>query len=117
MAQVLEPILITDDVTSSADEVGFPPTLFVISFDDNRYAATNATTRPPDPMTVDLLAAFTSESDAQAFLDDHGSSLPANGKVQSKPFEEVREIAVAKKNLYGIGLRDKKSILLIHWVR
>lgn len=106
---------ITDDQSELLDDSGFPEGLILLSLGGNRYAAVNATTSGPDPMTVGLIACFRSDDDCTAFEYRYG----LEGEHVSKTFPEAREIALSKgdQNIYGLGLQSQNGTEIIHWVR
>ncbi len=115
MIELLDPNVITESSNSLEGTSGFPDTIFVIAFGNNKFAAVNATTPPPDPMTLELLSSFLTESDASTYFANVASQLPPGGEVKSMLFEEFREIAKSKPAIKGIALWVKGAIALIHY--
>jgi hypothetical protein len=108
---IIDNVTEADDLLKSFDE--FPEEVYMISLGNSYYAAVNATTPPPDPMTVGLLAVFASEEEITKFTDAYGLS----GYNVKKKFEEAREIAVNKPKIHGLALQENASTKKIHWVR
>jgi hypothetical protein len=101
----------TNDVLGGDES--FPDAVVMISLGGGRFAAVNATTPEPDPMTVGLLATFASEQEAEAW----GANYDLTGDLVTKTFEEAREIAVSKPSVHGLGLQQGERTVAIHWVR
>ena len=112
----LEDLNLEEGVDESlSDDSGFPHGLILLSLGAGRYAAVNATTSGPDPMTVGLIACFRNADDATAF--EYRYNL--TGEQETKTFPEAREIALAKgdQNIYGLGLQSQNGTEIIHCVR
>jgi hypothetical protein len=119
MSTITPPSFLEDlkvgDENSLFDDSGFPHAVIVLALGNARYAAVNATTSGPDPMTVGLIACFKTEEDCTAF--EYRYNL--TGDPESKTFPEARDIALAKadQNIYGLGLQGQNGTEIIHWVR
>jgi hypothetical protein len=101
----LDEILVNDS--------GFPDSIMMIGLGNGKYAAINATTPPPDPMTVGLLAVFASEEEISKF----NAIYDLGGDNVTKKFEEAREIALSKTAIHGLALQENGKTIMIHWVR
>jgi hypothetical protein len=108
---------VTDADTRDDDLLGgddaFPDAVVMISLGGGKFAAVNATTTGPDPMTVGLLAVFASEKEAEKWEAVYNLT----GERVTKTFQEARELAVSKPSIYGLGLQQEARTVAIHWVR
>ena len=115
MIELLDPKVIEESSNELEGQSGFPDTIFVIAFGNNKFAAVNATTPKPDPMDLELLSSFITEPEAKTYLENTASQLPPGGEVKSMLFEEFRDIAKSKPSIKGIALWIKGRIALIHY--
>lgn len=114
MPETLEiPGLKFEDESQLADDSGFPTSVILIALGGGRYAAVNATTPGPDPMTVGLLATFADETQVTLWQEAWGLT----GDLETMEFERAREIALSKPSIYGLGLQVQGQTAHIHWVR
>jgi hypothetical protein len=102
----------TDDKDRLGGDSSFPDAVIVIELGGGRYGAVNASTPAPDVMTVGLIACFATEKEAEIWEEKYFS-----GNKVSKTFEEAREIATSKPNIYGLALQRNANTAAIHWVR
>lgn len=100
-----------DDLLGGDDS--FPDAVVMISLGGGKFAAVNATTAGPDPMTVGLLTTFASEQEAEKWESVYGLT----GERVTKSFQEAREIAAGKPSVYGLALQQDARTVAIHWVR
>jgi len=111
-----QPSFIEDINTQDKDTLGndpsFPDAVIMLSLGGGKYAAVNTTTPGPDPMTVGLLVCFANEKEAELW-----ESAYMSGEKVSKEFQEARDIAVSKSNIYGLALTQAARTVAIHWVR
>jgi len=103
----------TDDTEELGGDANFPDAVIMISLGGGKYAAVNVTTVGPDPMTVGCIACFASETE----VDMWESQWKLTGERVTKEFQEAREIAVSKPNIYGLALQVGANTAHIHWVR
>ena len=115
MATLEAPTFLSDtkDNTDLGGDSNFPDALIMLEQGDGKYLAVNATTPGPDPMTVNLLACFTNEKDAEAFQQTYEMT----GTQVDKNFEEAREIAISKPLVHLLALQANGTTVYIHWVR
>lgn len=100
-----------DDLLGGDDS--FPAAVVMISLGGGKFAAVNATTTGPDPMTVGLLAVFATEKEAETWE----TAYDLSGEHVTKAFDEARDLAVSKPTIYGLGLQQEARTVAIHWVR
>jgi hypothetical protein len=91
----------------------FPDAVIMISLGAGKYAAVNATTAGPDPMEVNIIAVFANDNEAEIWEQ----KWKLTGERVNKKFNEARDIAVSKPNVYGLGLQVNANTATIHWVR
>lgn len=91
----------------------FPDAVIMISLGAGKYAAVNATTPALDPMDVNVIAVFANDKEAEAWEQ----KWKLTGERVNKKFNEARDIAVSKPNVYGLGLQVNANTAVIHWVR
>jgi hypothetical protein len=108
-----EKLFSTDDNDELGGDDSFPDAVIMIELGSGRYAAVNATTKGPDPMTVGLLATFPTEEEADIWEKKYLLS----GNRVNKSFQEAREIAIGKPAIHGLALQTAAHTVAIHWVR
>lgn len=102
----------TQDKDTLGNDPSFPDAVIMLSLGGGKYAAVNTTTPGPDPMTVGLLVCFATEKEAETWEAQY-----MTGDKVTKEFQEAREIAVSKSNIYGLALTEAARTVAIHWVR
>ncbi len=102
----------TKDIDLLGGDDSFPDAVIMIDLGGGRFGAVNATTTGPDPMTVGMLAVFATEKEAEIW-----EGIYFTGNKVNKTFQEAREIAVSKPNIYGLALQRNGNTAAIHWVR
>lgn len=91
----------------------FPDAVIMISLGGGKYAGMNATTNDPEPMEVNVLAVFANDKEAEIWE----KKWQLTGERVNKKFNEARDIAISKPNVYGLGLQVNANTAVIHWVR
>ena len=91
----------------------FPDAVIMISLGAGKYAGVNATTNGPEPMEVNVLVVFANDNEAEIWENKWGLT----GERINKKFNEARDVAIAKPNVYGLGLQVNANTAAIHWVR
>ena len=102
----------TSDENDLGNDPDFPDAVIMLSLGGGKFCAINATTTGPDPMTVNFLVCFATDKEA-----DNWESVHMKGEHVNKEFQEARQIAVSKPNIYGLALIVSGQIKHIHWVR
>lgn len=102
----------TDDKDVLGNDSNFPDAVILIGVGGGRYAAVNCTTDGPDPMTVALLVCFATEKEAEIW-----EAIYFDGEKVNKEFQEARDIALSKSNIYGLALQEAGVTKHIHWVK
>lgn len=120
MSPTLSPTFIADIATEQGVDVvgvdGFPEDVFMVKYGD-KYAAVNATTKGPDPITVNALCVMATDRQAQLYMDTYMDQVPVGGKIISVKFEEAREIAMSKRpNVKALSLWENGGTKHLHWV-
>jgi hypothetical protein len=62
---------------------------------------------------VAVLAVFANDNEAEIWEQ----KWKLTGERVNKKFNEARDIAVSKPNVYGLGLQVNANTATIHWVR
>ena len=109
----IDSIIDTEDQDLLGTPDDFPEALIMISLGNNRYAAVNATTPGPDPMVVNVLAVFASEQQASMWEQ----IWKLSGEHVNKQFQEARDIARSKPDIWGLGLQINGNTGKIHWIK
>jgi hypothetical protein len=102
----------TEDNTVLGNDPSFPDAVIMLSLGGNKFAAVNVTTIGPEPMTVGLLVCFATEQEAEIWEAQY-----MTGEHVNKEFQQARDIAVSKPNVYGLALQQGARTVSIHWVR
>lgn len=93
---------------------GFPDSFLMIAMGEGKYAANNASTPPPDPITLDGLACFPAVPDAELYTL---SLKGLQGEIVQKSFAEAREIALSKPKINSLLLFVNNRIVEYTFVR
>lgn len=104
---------------SLEDLLDFPENLFVLRTVNGLHVCTNVTTKPPDSMTLEALAAFETEKDALEFETLIGFHPALQTRPISVTLDEAREIALAitSAKIQAIAIQKGGLPVKIHWIR
>lgn len=103
-----------DDEISFGSDTNLPDNVFVIDAGNDAFAATNFTTPPPDPMSLNGLCIFEDQEEANIFRGT--PSIGLKGTVVAKTLDETVAIVKRKPILSALCLMQGCRIRQIQYV-